>query len=152
MATASPTPEFIDACLHRSVSADQLMQMAPPELKDIVHGMECDGEWSHTVALCAKTFCLQHDFVFVYSQMRCTVALSVLSKRPQTVRLYCLLYDDGFDEAVTSKAIRKALNLSESKVALNAASVKTARDFVKQLSNRDDKKKTRLQHRAARVG
>lgn len=142
---ASLTDEFIAACTHGAVNADLIMKLAPPELESIIRDAHAEirGNWQRIVELCAKTFCLQHMDVFVFKHLHGTVELSVLSKRPQVVRLFCLLYDDGFGDADRSRAMQKALKLPESQVAHNAASVKTARDFVKQCSNRDDRKKTR---------
>ena len=71
------------------------------------------------------------------------VSLEDLERRPQTVRLFCLLHADGVDITIARKVVFKAMKLSESQVTHNAANVKTARDFVKQLTNSDDRKKGR---------
>ena len=59
------------------------------------------------------------------------------------MRLFCLLHADGVDITIARKVVFKAMKLSESQVTHNAANVKTARDFVKQLTNSDDRKKGR---------
>ena len=80
---------------------------------------------------------------FAHMHLHDSVSLEDLERRPQTVRLFCLLHADGVDITIARKAVLKAMKLSECQVTHNAASVKTARDFVKQLTNRDDRKKGR---------
>lgn len=140
------TAEFVDACLSHRVEASVLMDTAPPELREIIRDslVGDSGNDTYMASLCAKTYCLQHMHVFVHQQLCGSVELDVLARRPHTVRLYCLLHDDGIATVTKDKAILKALKLPESQIALNAATVKTARDFVKQLTNRDDRKKTRV--------
>ena len=139
---AALTEEFVATCLHPAAisraDAVHIMHVAPPELASIIRTTfaETGGSWQRIVELC-KTFCLQHMDVFVFDRLHGAVDLSALSQRPQLVRLYCLLYDDGFDDSTCYKALQKALKLPESQTAQNAANVKSARDFVKQLTNRD---------------
>ena len=134
--------DFVDACLYRRVAAAQLLEMAPLELKEIIQESDATGS-PYLINLHAKTFCLQHKHVFAHMHLHDSVSLEDLKRRPQTVRLFCLLHADGVDITIARKAVLKAMKLSESQVTHNAASVKTARDFVKQLTNRDDRKKGR---------
>ena len=116
--------------------------MAPLELKEIIQESDATGS-PYLINLYAKTFCLQHKHVFAHMHLHDSVSLEDLKRRPQTVRLFCLLHADGVDITIARKAVLKAMKLSESQVTHNAANVKTARDFVKQLTNSDDRKKGR---------
>ena len=121
------------------------MNNAPEELKRIIAGMkkEQDGVLSsRAIRWVAKNFVLAEPAVRIYVMLRPDMTLEAIRNRTQMVTLYEYLFED-YDTETVFKAMVKAKKLPESQLAHNSSSKKMAHDFVLQLSNRDDRKKTK---------
>ena len=131
---------FVQAAL--SCNAKLVEAHAPKDVLDMYRELDPFMQTPKALCLLVKNIVLNDKRVRCFLACRGAASLDTIFVRECLVMLYGLIVDKHCGDVV-HKALVKALKMPEKQVASVCVSTRMADDFIRSLSNRDDRRKAR---------
>ena len=130
---------LVDAVL--SACVDDIQKHLTPSISDALRALRCDDTLSVKEEMhLVKQWVLAQPVVHCFLWMDRSIPFDQLCRRPHLITCFSSALQLDYDRATICRLVARAARLSEKEVG-TILGTRGVADFVKQLSNRDDRRR-----------